>query len=195
MRPPGRISYLTLPKLIVFDLDYTIWSDWIDTTYGPEFTYIKETNTLVDSQGRHINLFENITAIIATIHQFPDTKIAIASRTSAPDWARTAMTKYLVPEMDNIPLIDTISYFEMYPTSKINHFTALHAATGIDYSDMLFFDDEPRNREVCRLGVHFYLVSLRYGVDWVAFEKGLELFEKASMATPIDSKKEQDQNK
>lgn len=45
--------------------------------------------------------------------------------------------------------------------------------TGIKHVDMLFFDDEFRNREVERLGVTFILIGSD-GVTKSVFEKGLE---------------------
>jgi magnesium-dependent phosphatase 1 len=53
-------------------------------------------------------------------------------------------------------LANAIDYCEVYPGSKIKHFSSLHATTGIPYNEMIFFDDEMRNKEVeQKLGVHF----------------------------------------
>lgn len=45
--------------------------------------------------------------------------------------------------------------------------------TGIKHVDMLFFDDEFRNREVEKLGVTFILIGSE-GVTQSVFEKGVE---------------------
>jgi magnesium-dependent phosphatase 1 len=59
--------------------------------------------------------------------------------------------------------------------SKIAHFKELHKRTGIDYKDIVFFDDESRNRDVEKvLGVTFVLV--RNGVDWKLFNKGIDMW-------------------
>src|SRR5687767_7925795 len=56
-------------------------------------------------------------------------------------------------------LANVIDYCEVYPGSKIKHFSSLHETTGIPYNEMIFFDDEMRNKEVERkLGVHFVYV-------------------------------------
>jgi len=51
------------------------------------------------------------------------------------------------------------------------HFKALHDRTGIPYAQMLFFDDEPRNSEVEKLGVTFQLVPS--GLSHKSYEQGL----------------------
>ncbi|KAI1740181.1 magnesium-dependent phosphatase [Xylaria scruposa] len=60
---------------------------------------------------------------------------------------------------------------EIYPSSKIRHFEALHKRTAIPYPDMLFFDDESRNRDTETLGVTMWLV--RDGVTWAEIESGI----------------------
>ncbi len=61
---------------------------------------------------------------------------------------------------------------EIYPGSKITHFQKLHQKTGIPYHEMIFFDDEVRNREVqIKLGVRFVLVP--NGVNRKVYEQGL----------------------
>ncbi|KAF8811379.1 hypothetical protein BYT27DRAFT_7253075, partial [Phlegmacium glaucopus] len=85
--------------------------------------------------------------------------IAACSRTDAPNLARECLRLLLVPtsveESPPRPAIDLFDELEIYPGSKIKHFKALHARTGIPYSQMLFFDDERRNAEVETLGVTF----------------------------------------
>ncbi len=53
---------------------------------------------------------------------------------------------------------------EIYPGSKVRHLEALHRRTGIPYDQMLFFDDESRNRDTEALGVTMWLV--RDGLTW-----------------------------
>ncbi|KAI1426636.1 magnesium-dependent phosphatase [Xylaria sp. FL1777] len=60
---------------------------------------------------------------------------------------------------------------EIYPSSKIKHFESLHKRTGIPYAEMLFFDDESRNRDTETLGVTMWLV--RDGVTWTEVESGI----------------------
>lgn len=65
---------------------------------------------------------------------------------------------------------------EIYPSSKIKHFESLQKRTGLAYEDMLFFDDEARNRDTESLGVTMWLV--RDGVTWAEVEKGVKEWRK-----------------
>ena len=79
---------------------------------------------------------------------------------------------------------------EIYPSSKLKHFSEIHRKTGIPYEQMvsltadwypnlaeskLFFDDEHRNYEVESLGVTMQLVP-GSGTDRRLFEEGLALW-------------------
>lgn len=63
---------------------------------------------------------------------------------------------------------------EIYPSSKIRHFEALHKRMGgsIPHTEMLFFDDESRNRDTESLGVTMWLV--RDGVTWAEIVNGIQ---------------------
>lgn len=54
--------------------------------------------------------------------------------------------------------IEFFDQLELYPKSKITHFERLESSTSISFDEMLFFDDENRNREVEQLGVVMWLV-------------------------------------
>ena len=72
--------------------------------------------------------------------------------------------------------MENVDYLEIYPGSKLKHFRSLSEKSGISCSDMLFFDDESRNREVCQLGVHFVHVNTRTGITPFQFENALHAF-------------------
>jgi magnesium-dependent phosphatase 1 len=57
----------------------------------------------------------------------------------------------------------------------MRHFKQLKDLTGIEYQDMLFFDDEKRNAEVQSLGVTFVLVGTN-GVTERAFYEGIDMW-------------------
>ncbi|KAJ3834278.1 magnesium-dependent phosphatase-1 [Lentinula raphanica] len=168
-----------LPKLVVFDLDYTLWDLWIDThVTGPLHRDKNNVNEVLDKYNRPISFYEHVPQILHRLRT-ADVTIAAASRTSAPTLARSALNLLLVPPMNDMKgskegpakAIDFFDQLEIYPGSKLTHFKRLHKKTGIPYSEMLFFDDEHRNKEVEELGVTFHLV--RDGLDDRTFERGI----------------------
>jgi len=183
------------PKLIAFDLDYTLWDLWIDThVTGPLKREKGAINRVVDRYGEPISFYKDVTDILYSIKEQrcggddsqaydleeseTDSKIVIAacSRTHATALARQCLDLlHVQPSGSNagapqaaVTLFDEL---EIYPGSKIKHFEALHKRTGIPYTEMLFFDDEQRNSEVERLGVTFHLVPT--GVNHQSFAQGL----------------------
>jgi magnesium-dependent phosphatase 1 len=86
--------------------------------------------------------------------------------------AKEALSQLRVPELD-ITVIELVDYIEVYSGSKLRHFKALSKKSGISCDEMLFFDDESRNREVTSLGIHFVLVDPKVGVTLQQFEEAL----------------------
>ena len=65
---------------------------------------------------------------------------------------------------------------QIYPGSKTTHFERLHRESGIAYEDMLFFDDESRNKNVEVLGVVMQLV--KDGVSREEIDRGVRSWRK-----------------
>jgi len=116
--------------------------------------------------------------------------IAACSRTSAIELAHQVLSSLHVPPSTTNPDDVTrtaTSFFdqkEIYPGSKTQHFNQLHTKTGIAYEDMLFFDDESRNKEVEKLGVTFILVQ--QGMNNAAFNRGLEEWRRRHPPPPFN---------
>ncbi|CAK5278207.1 unnamed protein product [Mycena citricolor] len=147
-----------LPKIIAFDLDYTLWDLWIDTHVTPPLTSSDDTGAVVDAHGTEIDFYPDVRAILRRLRA-DGVFVAACSRTHAPDLALRALNLLRVPESDEEdgiepgkPAIEYFDNLQIYPGSKLAHFRAIHKKTGIPYEQMLFFDDESRNREVERLG-------------------------------------------
>lgn len=84
-------------------------------------------------------------------------------RSTKPAHSSTASTM--------LPL-DLFIHPQIYPGSKKSHFRALHKATDIPYAQMLFFDDEMRNRDVESLGVVMWHVPR--GLSIAEMDKGVK---------------------
>jgi len=68
--------------------------------------------------------------------------------------------------------LDYFDFIQIFPANKTQHFAKIHQASGIAYEDMLFFDDETRNRNVeTELGVTFRLV--RDGMTLDEMDQGI----------------------
>ncbi|KIJ19589.1 hypothetical protein PAXINDRAFT_127769 [Paxillus involutus ATCC 200175] len=186
-----------LPKLIAFDLDYTLWNFWIDTHIEPPLMQDKKTGVVYDSSryGNQmtVEFYKDVPEILRSLRG--KVTVATASRTSATTLAREALSLIRIPVsagkdttsgVDSRPATKFFDHLEIYPGSKLAHFKQLHKKTGIPYSEMLFFDDEIRNKEVeKKLGVTFVLVEA--GTNWQVFEKGIREWRKRRPAVPTAS--------
>lgn len=148
-----------MPKLVIFDLDFTLWDcggTWVDCSSPP---YRSTAAGVFDQRGRQMQLYPDVLAILQYCErrQLP---MALASRTSEPDWARQLM-----------PLLLLEGYFaaaEIYPGSKVTHVKKLQTHFSVAFDQMVFFDDEMRNiDEVGALGVN--AVYVEAGLNWDVF--------------------------
>ncbi|KAI0086038.1 magnesium-dependent phosphatase-1 [Irpex rosettiformis] len=177
-----------LPKLIAFDLDYTLWDLWIDTHVTPPLKSMG-INHVSDRHGSEVAFYHDVPEILHRLRE-AGVVIAACSRTSAPRVARQALSLLLVPPQvgdKKSPPKSAIEFFdqlEIYPGSKITHFKKLREKTGLPYSEMLFFDDERRNKEVESLGVTFCLV--KKGIDDRTFEHGLAEWRKRHVKEVVE---------
>ncbi len=137
--------------LVVFDLDFTLWDaggTWCDCTHPP---YKKVNQHVEDAFGREIKLYPEVKMILQNLKN-QNIKMALASRTEAPSWARQLLSLFEIEHY--------FDYQEIYPGSKIKHFNQLQKSTGLPYVKMVFFDDEMCNiKEVRGIGVHAVYVD------------------------------------
>ncbi|UZP40708.1 hypothetical protein NXS19_008524 [Fusarium pseudograminearum] len=153
---------LPLPKLIVFDLDYTLWPFWIDTHVTPPLKPNSSHTSATDRYGEDYGFFSDVPAILYALPR-AGIKIGVACCTSPPEGNTKEKPKKALDMFDGL--------LEIYPGCKIKHFESLQKRTGIKYEDMLFFDDEARNRDTESLGVTMCLV--KDGVTWDELERGV----------------------
>ncbi|XP_011873239.1 PREDICTED: magnesium-dependent phosphatase 1-like isoform X2 [Vollenhovia emeryi] len=155
------------PKIIVFDLDYTLWPFWVDTHVDPPFRKGAQ-NKVVDSHGHTVRYYSDVPDVLKQLSG-EGYELGVASRTSEIKGAKQLL--------DLFGWKRYFQYVEIFPGSKVTHFSNIRKSSHADYKDMLFFDDEARNIvEVGKLGVHAVLV--RDGVSRRVVEDTLRSFGK-----------------
>ncbi|XP_073525510.1 magnesium-dependent phosphatase 1-like [Phyllobates terribilis] len=146
--------FQVLPRLVVFDLDYTLWPFYCECRSKREMP----------------SLYPHAKDILYALKD-KGVDIAIASRSPTADIAKAFLDK-----LELQPLFVTQEIFSSR-TDKTDHFQRIHRRTRIPYNSMLFFDDEDRNiQAVSKMGVTSILVD--YGVNLGALRQGLTKFKK-----------------
>ncbi|PFH57737.1 hypothetical protein XA68_14646 [Ophiocordyceps unilateralis] len=173
MADTGPDLSLPLPKLIVFDLDYTLWPFWVDTHVMPPLRPNSQHSAATDRTGERLAFYDDVPTILDRLRS-SGVSLGVASRTSAPRLARELLTMlHLETGTKPCRALDIFDGgLEIYPGSKIRHMEALQARTGVAFEDVLFFDDESRNRDTERLGLTMWLV--RDGMTGDELRKGLD---------------------
>ncbi|XP_010634560.2 magnesium-dependent phosphatase 1 [Fukomys damarensis] len=113
-----------LPKLAVFNLDYTLWPFWADTHVDPPF-HQSSDGSIRDRRGQSIRLYPEVPAVLERLQSL-GVPVAAASRTGEVEGANQLLE-----------LFGLVRYFlhrEIYPGSKVTHFERLQHKTGVPFS-------------------------------------------------------------
>eukprot|EP01018_Ginkgo_biloba_P015044 Gb_15765 [translate_table: standard] len=156
-----------LPRLVVFDLDYTLWPFWCECRSPTEKP----------------SLYPQATGVLNALKD-KGVSMAVASRTPTPDTAKVFLNK--------LGIASHFTAMEIYPswTHKTEHFQKIQQKTGVPFKSMLFFDDEGRNIEaVSNMGVTSILVG--NGVNLDALRTGLTNYS-GSASLPDSSRQSRD---
>ena len=170
------------PQLFVFDLDYTLWPfDNGLEIIGPFKT---STNGIVDYYGNSSNPYPDVCEIMSALVDY-GIPIAIASRNAGVDGVKSLLQQIKFDcKKGTISIWDALpspGHFHAYSSGislgKNLHFTGLIKNTGIEFSQMLFFDDNPENIVYAkRQGTISIQVRKNTGLTWNAIQQGLLLW-------------------
>ncbi|RAL03826.1 Mg-dependent acid phosphatase [Aspergillus ibericus CBS 121593] len=185
---------LPLPKLIAFDLDYTLWPFWVDTHVSAPIKPRDNNSRCTDRWNESFAFYPAVSSIIYACKS-KNIPLALASRTHTPDLARDMLKAlHIIPTFSDNPAaktksvraLDYFDYVQIFPANKTQHFSRIQQASSVAYEEMLFFDDEARNRNVeTELGVTFCLV--KDGMTREEVDRGVRAWRKRN---GIKSKKE-----
>ncbi|XP_068657413.1 uncharacterized protein [Aristolochia californica] len=163
--------FQVLPRLVVFDLDYTLW---------PFFCECRSRNEMP-------SLYPQAKGILYALKD-KGIDVAIASRSPTQDIAKTFLNKLGIQSMFVAQEI-----FSSW-THKTEHFQRIHRRTGVPLNSMLFFDDEDRNIEaVTKMDVTSILVG--NGVNLGALRTGLTNFSSNSNSSERNKEKKKEKKK
>lgn len=136
----------------------------------------RDNRYLRDCSGDRIELMGSSREILqelATEEKWRDTVVAYVSRTEYPRWAASCLKMFEIAPGITMHHLGTEQ--EIYPGSKKTHFRRIHERTGIEYEEMLFFDNESWNiTEVATMGV--CSVYCPNGMTDDVWNKGLEAY-------------------
>lgn len=137
-----------LPRLVVFDLDNTLWTPELYTLrHVPGYADVSPPGPVPDRDVWLVDGAVDVLHELATSARWRDSgvRVAAASRTNKGPWARALLDQFCVPvgagQPPAGPLSALIPHVEIRPGSKVVHFKRLAQATAVPYEDMLFFDD------------------------------------------------------
>eukprot|EP00744_Colponema_vietnamica_P015401 GILI01021582.1.p1 GENE.GILI01021582.1~~GILI01021582.1.p1 ORF type:complete len:199 (+),score=27.92 GILI01021582.1:53-649(+) len=145
------LSFANVPKLVVFDLDYTLWPLDCECMEGPPFSRVDGDDfAVVDTDGEVCKLYPQVPAILVGLKN-AGVKLGVASRTTTPEWAEQIMR---LMRIEGVSLWEFFDYHEIFPSNKTVHFHKMANKSNLLYRDMVFFDNEERNIvDVSRIGV------------------------------------------
>ncbi|KAI9991936.1 hypothetical protein PInf_017316 [Phytophthora infestans] len=187
-----------IPRLVVFDLDFTLWYPEMYELWGAPFKKNPTTGVVTDCKGEQVHFFGAVHTVLNT------TEVAVASRTTEPKWAKTCMRLMDVDiggvsskgdkeeedeeteendkeegeGVEKTSLQSIVDYEAIYPRNKRVHFEQPKKDSGIPYGEMLFFDNEYGNvHDIQKLGVT--CAYCPQGLTEGSWIQGMEAFQAA----------------
>lgn len=155
---------MSLPSVIVFDLDGTLWSPEMYELWGggAPFTAVDGGKHVTDRKGRKVRLLADSREVLENLLKTDAvmsgaTTLGIASTCDEPSWARECLEKFCLRGADgkDVSMGSVFLWHEIFHANKQEHFRRIRKAAKADFADMMFFDNQNNNiSAVKKLGVH-----------------------------------------
>ena len=154
---------MSLPKVIVFDLDGTLWAPEMYELWGggAPFAVKDGGKHLTDRRGEKVHLLGDSRALLEKLVADPavtngHATLGLASTCDEPEWARECLNKFTLRQgKETVTMGSVFHHHEIYKANKREHFKRIQKATGAAFDDMIFFDNQTNNcHDVGQLGVH-----------------------------------------
>lgn len=165
-------------KMVVFDVDFTVWP--YDAHKDRAAPFRRENGRVYDRAGKEATTYPDVLGIMKELTD-RGIQIAFASRNPSRDHIE-GLLKCLEVEpnksvWDLLPSGDYLQAYSspgLYPEKSL-HFLRLKEVSGIDTTEMLFFDDGKENVMTASLmGVKAVLV--KEGLKRSDFERGMAMW-------------------
>lgn len=155
------------PKLVVFDTDYTIWPFDFYYDVMPPVRNGTIRKTVMDRYNRTFRPYPDVPIIFKTLYKLKY-QIAVATR-GFRNRRFTGLLRYT-------ELLKYLKYHFCYPLSQRRNLHEIRRESGIDFSDMLYFDDEITG---CLDASDLNLTAILVldGMNMATLNKGFEVFE------------------
>lgn len=178
----GLLNSGKRPTLMAFDLDYTMWPRDCDLNVRPPFCSYEDR--VYDVFGSDASPYKDVADLLGAI---VDSHIKVAFLSRNPSYMAVESLLRACPmnskkfgvEGKLWDAVESRDYFHSYSSGgsgkgKDKHFAALLNMTGVDFKEIIFFDDLPENIEAAKAqGSTAVLVSKATGLDMSAFTQGL----------------------
>jgi magnesium-dependent phosphatase 1 len=151
--PPRREERPPAPKMVVFDLDFTLWKpELYQLSSGSPFK-VSSDGCVITARGERLELFPAARTALCELAD-AGVPVAIASRAGEVAWAEEILRLMRVDKKRTMADVIGSAPVVIQGGSKTRHLKHIAAESGVPLREMLFFDNERTNiQEVSALGV------------------------------------------
>ena len=151
--PPRREERPPAPRMVVFDLDFTLWKpELYQLSSGSPFK-VSSDGCVITARGERLELFPAARTALCELAD-AGVPVAIASRAGEVAWAEEILRLMRVDKKRTMADVIGSAPVVIQGGSKTRHLKHIAAESGVPLREMLFFDNERTNiQEVEKLDV------------------------------------------